>query len=409
MPNISIFSGDFCNGSSVVRELLDRTGCKLVTEHTVLSKAVELSGMSESKIEKAFSSKTSVFNKYTHEKERAMAYLRLALAEIISGHNLLLAGYLGHLVPRDITHILRVCLIADIKFRLSVANREQGLNEKEATKLIATLDNERSHWTSTVAQTDDPWSASLYDMVIPMDKTSVQEAAVLVEEYLKKDVVQPTATSEQAVKDFQLSARAAVSLINEGHDVSVAAKNGDVAITINKHVLMLSRLVDEIRSIVDKVPGVKSVNVQVGKDFHKANVYRKFDFEAPSKVLLVDDEREFVKTLSERLILRDMGSAVAHDGEAALKLIAEDEPEVLVLDLKMPGIDGIEVLRRVKETKPEIEVIILTGHGSAADKELCMKLGAFAYMHKPVDIEQLSKKVKEANEKVRQKKGAREV
>jgi DNA-binding NtrC family response regulator len=117
----------------------------------------------------------------------------------------------------------------------------------------------------------------------------------------------------------------------------------------------------------------------------------------------VDDEREFVETLSERLLMRQMGSAVAYDGETALHLVNEDEPEVMILDLKMPGIDGIEVLRRVKQTRPEIEVIILTGHGSEADRELCMKLGAFAYLHKPVNIDLLSDMLKRANEKMQKK------
>jgi len=122
----------------------------------------------------------------------------------------------------------------------------------------------------------------------------------------------------------------------------------------------------------------------------------------PSKILLVDDEREFVQTLSERLLMRDMGSAVTYDGESALELVKEDEPDVMILDLKMPGIDGIEVLRKIKETQPAIEVIILTGHGSEEDRETCMDLGAFAYLHKPVDINELSDTIKKANEKIRQ-------
>ena len=153
-----------------------------------------------------------------------------------------------------------------------------------------------------------------------------------------------------------------------------------VTLTINKHVLMLSRLEEELRSIAGQVPGVRSVATQVGQGFHQADIYRKYNFEAPSKVLLVDDEREFVQTLSERLLLREMGSAVAYDGESALSLIKEDEPEVMILDLKMPGIDGIEVLRRVKSSNPDMEVIMLTGHGSEADREVCMNLGAFAYL-----------------------------
>jgi two-component system response regulator CpxR len=122
---------------------------------------------------------------------------------------------------------------------------------------------------------------------------------------------------------------------------------------------------------------------------------------------LVDDEREFVETLSERLLMRDMGSAVAYDGESALDMVKEEEPEVMILDLKMPGIDGIEVLTRVKKSNPEIEVIILTGHGSEADRKVCMELGAFAYLQKPVDIEVLSETLKKANEKIRQRKELR--
>ena len=102
--------------------------------------------------------------------------------------------------------------------------------------------------------------------------------------------------------------------------------------------------------------------------------------------------------------MRDLSSAVTYDGESALDMIADDEPEVMILDLKMPGIDGIEVLRKVKQTRPEIEVIILTGHGSEGDRETCMSLGAFAYLQKPVDIDVLTETLKKANEKMKQRR-----
>jgi len=175
----------------------------------------------------------------------------------------------------------------------------------------------------------------------------------------------------------------------------------------HRGVLLLSKLEDELKAIARKVPGVKAVETKVGEGYYQTDIYRKYDFKMPSKVLLVDDEREFVQTLSERLIMRDMGSAVAYDGESALSLVSEDEPEVMILDLKMPGINGIEVLRRVKQNNPDIEVIILTGHGTDADKELCMKLGAFAYLQKPVDIELLSDTLKKANDKIRIKKSVK--
>jgi two-component system, OmpR family, response regulator CpxR len=95
---------------------------------------------------------------------------------------------------------------------------------------------------------------------------------------------------------------------------------------------------------------------------------------------------------------------VAYDGESALSMIKEEEPEVMILDLKMPGIDGIEVLRQVKSTNPDIEVIVLTGHGTEKDRDICMELGAFAFLQKPVDIQLLSQTLMKANEKVQSKK-----
>lgn len=114
------------------------------------------------------------------------------------------------------------------------------------------------------------------------------------------------------------------------------------------------------------------------------------------KVLLVDDEETFVKTLSERLSMRDMKSDSVFGGQQALDFVDENEPDVMVLDLKMPGIDGMEVLRRIKKKYPRIQVIILTGHGTEKDEDEARRLGIFDYMQKPADIEILAQKIKAA-------------
>jgi CheY-like chemotaxis protein len=285
-----------------------------------------------------------------------------------------------------------------------MAARQPGISEKDAAKLVQRHEEDCSFWIDYLWGNNDPWDPALYDIVIPVDKMSVQDAAALIINHAAKDIIQQTAESKQALEDFRLAAATEAALVEQGHTVEVCAKSGAITLTINKHVLMLNRLQEELKSIAAPIAGVKSVETKIGKEFHKTDIYRKHDFKMPSKVLLVDDEREFVQTLSERLIMRDMGSAVAYDGESALNLIQEDEPEVIIVDLKMPGVDGIEVLRKVKETRPEIEVIILTGHGHEEDRQLCMELGAFAYLQKPLDINVLSQTIQKANEKIRQKK-----
>ncbi|MEW6530587.1 MAG: response regulator [Thermodesulfobacteriota bacterium] len=117
------------------------------------------------------------------------------------------------------------------------------------------------------------------------------------------------------------------------------------------------------------------------------------------KVLMVDDEEDFVKTLAERMKMRDLDTDVALNGEQALQFVKDDVPDVMVLDLKMPGIDGMEVLKRVRKAYPQVQVIILTGHGSEKDEAEARRLGAFAYLQKPVDIEKLIRTLKDAYKK----------
>ena len=407
MPVIALFSGTFCREEALLRRLCDGTGFRKVIDSEIVAQAVRISGMPSPKIAKAFSGKTSVFNRFTHERERSISYLKNALAEILFEDNLILEGFAVQLIPLGVTHVLRVCLIADLAFRASVAAEDHGMEQEEAVKLIRRQDEERASWVQIVRNKKDPWDPSLYDILAPTDKKSAEEIVSLIRGNLGKDILRMTNQSRRALEDFLLASQVEAALLKEGHHVGVRAEGGEVTLTINKHVLMLSRLEEELKGIAGRLPDVKSVTTKVGPAFHQADIYRKYNFEAPSKVLLVDDEREFVQTLSERLLLREMGSAVAYDGESALALIKDDEPEVMILDLKMPGIDGIEVLRRVKSTNPDIEVIMLTGHGSEADRQVCMNLGAFAYLQKPVDIELLSETLKKANENILQKKEAK--
>ncbi len=404
MSVVTIFSGIFCEQETVIDDLVTGIGYQQLSQDEIVAQASDIAEMPESKIMRAFTAKTSVFNKFTQDKERAIAYLKLALAQKLTEDNIIIAGCAGHLIPKSVSHVLRVCLIGDLKYRYKIAMSQHQLSEKEVLKQIRKSDSDCSAWTDTLYDVGDPWSDSIYDLVLPMDKLGAASASSAIEENLLKDILRPTLESKQAVKDFLLASLAGVELTKQGHDVQVSAKDGVVTLVTNKKVLRQSRLDDELKSIVEPLTSVKSVKTEVGKDFHQSDIYRKTDFKMPSKVLLVDDEREFVQTLSERLIMRDMGSAVVYDGEAALNIVQDDEPEVIVIDLKMPNIDGFEVLEKVKATHPEIEVIVLTGHGSEDDRLTCMELGAFAYMQKPVDIEELSFVLKEAQDKIRQDK-----
>ena len=117
------------------------------------------------------------------------------------------------------------------------------------------------------------------------------------------------------------------------------------------------------------------------------------------KVLVVDDEADFLETIVKRLHARSIDVTGAESGFKALDLIAGRPFDVVILDVKMPGIDGIETLREIKKKWPLLEVIMLTGHASVESGIQGMQLGAFDYVMKPVALDELLEKVRQAYER----------
>jgi DNA-binding NtrC family response regulator len=118
--------------------------------------------------------------------------------------------------------------------------------------------------------------------------------------------------------------------------------------------------------------------------------------QAPLIVLIVDDEKDFVEMLSQRF--QDDGHVVrvAYNAEEGLESLAEQEPDVVVLDIRMPGMDGIAALRKIRARHPLVEVVLLTGHGSAETAVEGLKLGAYDYLQKPTKYEELLETLKAA-------------
>ena len=117
------------------------------------------------------------------------------------------------------------------------------------------------------------------------------------------------------------------------------------------------------------------------------------------KVLIVDDELDFLETIVKRLRARNIEVSGVESGYLALEALDSYSPDVIILDVKMPGLDGIETLREIKKKKPLTEVIMLTGHASVDSGIQGMQLGAFDYLIKPIALDELLEKVRQAYER----------
>lgn len=115
------------------------------------------------------------------------------------------------------------------------------------------------------------------------------------------------------------------------------------------------------------------------------------------KILMIDDEKEFLDTISERMKLRGVEVKTCTSTTSALEEISREDFDAIFLDLNMPGIDGIESLKLIKEKKPELQVILLTGYATLEKGVEAMKLGAMDFLEKPADINVLKEKVKKAH------------
>jgi len=368
----------------------------------LLEQASSLSSLPVERLRRALLGTRSVFNRLTREKERGVGVVRQALARMAQTEDLVIHSFAIHLLPTSLTQVLRVGLAAPMDFRVEQRIAAGEVDRQQAETELQADDETLGRWTQYLFGVH-PLTKSLYDIFLPMDSTSVDEAVDTICDGARSSALGMSGEARSAAKDFLVTADVYLALAEagRGEDLLVSVRDGEVTVTINRYVVWLERFEREIRSVALAVKGVREAKTRVGPHFRRPNKFPGLDVEIPEKILLVDDEVEFVETLSERLLSRNLESAVAHDGPEALAIAENDTPDVIVLDVKMPGMDGMEVLAELREKHPNVQVIILTAHGSEEGAQRARELGAFAYLRKPANVDELVRLMKEAYRKVR--------
>ncbi|GAB6058374.1 response regulator [Desulfonatronum parangueonense] len=395
MPIITLVSVAYCGEEEVARALAAELSLRIVEDKEIIAEASAKYAIKENKFYQALFGKPSVFNVFTRDRERCISCYKAVLATRLLEDDQLILGLGGYLMPRAVTHVLKVGLTADRPFRMNKARQVHDLEPKALSKLLDQEDASVTRWTEYL-NWKNPTQSSPSDILISMDNITVDHAVKLIQDRARRSVTLPTVESMRAVEEFVLIARIEAALAVKGHVLKLEMKSGKILLRVEKNIVRAERLEEELLGIVRDIAPEWEIEIKLGADMFQTDVYRPYDFENPSKILVVDDEMEFAAQLSERLKMREMGVAVVTSGEEALELVEEDEPEVVILDLKMPEITGEEVLRMIHKGHPKIPVIILSGMGDPTKFQACMDMGAFACLQKPADFKELTETIRRA-------------
>lgn len=394
MPNIAIFPNLLTREEEIRDKLAELTGYRVMTDEDLLEETARRFTLDPHKLEKALYHKTSVFNKFTLERERCIASLKSILADHLTHPQKLYHGFITTLIPSQVSNVLKVLMVESRETRIK-NNMASGLSKRAAEKLIKQGDQSALNWTDFI-HGHDPWDKRLHDIILPIDDMPSNEVVKYISEQSAQGTLLDTEDSKQAIIDMTLATRVELVLLDKGYKPDIDVSPSKITLRVHESVINFDLLKKELIHLVTPLASHREIRVKMARDYADS-IYRDQEFTLPPKVLLVDDERDFVLTLSERLMSRNVGSYAVYDGQEALSFLENDKPDVMVLDLKMPGVDGLEVLRQTKRENPDIEIIILTGHGTEEDKKNCLELGAFAYLQKPTDIQTLSAKIHEAH------------
>ncbi len=402
MTVITIASAPFCSGNEIAHRLRDELGFETLTTEEIVAEAARQAGVDEDRVGRILRRPRSVFDRFTRDRERHLAQLRLAALTRIEGDSRVHHGPGGYLLPRRLPHVLRVGLADPVEVLVRRGTEVHGMSPREAEEHVQRADAALRQLT--LSQTGlGPWDKAHFDVFLPMEQTTVERAMEVIVQGAANPAVRTDGVARKALADEILAARVGIALADagKGDEIDVEADDGRVSLVINRYVTWLERFERELKRIAEAVSGVTAVETRIGPHYRRPNTYPGLEADVPRKILLVDDEAEFVETLSERLQTRNLATAVAYDGPEALAIAEDDAPDVMVVDMKMPGMGGLEVLRTIKRRHPHTEVIVLTAHGSDAQKHEALEMGAFAYLRKPADIDELAELMRAAYRKAR--------
>ena len=266
MAIITISRGTMSGGEKLSEMLAERLGYRCVSREVIV-KAADDYGVSESKLFDAVQKSPTLLDKLGSDRERYLAYLQASLCEYAKDDNLIYHGNAGHLLLQGVSHVLRVRLVADMRYRIKAAMERLQISEKDAIKHIERVDKERAAWTRFLYGLD--WrSPELYDLVFNLEHAGLNFVCGMVAHAVKQPEFQATPESSEAMQNLLLASRVRAALAQSADirldELRVEARGATV--TISGRVWSQQVLEFAVET-ARKVPGVESIQNEMKIDY----------------------------------------------------------------------------------------------------------------------------------------------
>jgi cytidylate kinase len=261
MPIIMISRGSYSRGKEVAEKVAQRLGYECIAREVLLEASQEFN-VEEVKLNRALHDQPSFLGKLSYRKERYVAYIRAALLEHLKRDNVVYHGLAGHFFVRDVSHALKVRIIADLEDRVRLVMERDGISERAAMNHIERIDRERRKWSQHLYGIDNT-DAKLYDLVLHINKLTVADAVDIICHAASLPHLQATDESRRALEDEALASAVKAVLVKPYPDVEVTSEDGVVFVTAKTTEAEELRMDKKVQELARVVPGVKDVKVHL--------------------------------------------------------------------------------------------------------------------------------------------------
>lgn len=261
MAIITISRGSYSRGKEVAEKVAKKLGYDCISRDILLD-ASEMFKIPEIKLIRAIEDSPSVLDRFHNGKERYVAYIQAALLRYFKEDNIVYHGFAGHFFVKDIAHVLKVRIIADMEERVRLEMETENVSEEKAVKAIIKNDEQRRKW-SLFLYGIDTWESSLYDLVIHIKNINADDAADIICNAVSLDRFRTTGESQKRIEDLALAAEVKATLLDLSSYVEASADNGTVHVSAKTHEYGKADIESQLKKLAGSVKGVKEVNIRV--------------------------------------------------------------------------------------------------------------------------------------------------